>query len=154
MPLKSKTPKVPRKNPKSNTRKNKSSVRKIQNSNHIVETFLEMLNTIKLYHWKTKSYAQHKATDKLYAKLNENIDTFIETLLGKEGSRIYLEKNANTPLDRSNTLEEFKSKMYDYREFLIDLTDKLNPRRDTDLLSIRDEMLSHVNQFLYLLTFE
>ena len=43
----------------------------------IVIKFLEMLNTIKLYHWKTFSFAQHKATDELYAKLNENIDNFI-----------------------------------------------------------------------------
>ena len=47
----------------------------------IVQTFLEMLNTVKLYHWKTHSYAQHKATDELYSKLNENIDTFVEILL-------------------------------------------------------------------------
>jgi DNA-binding ferritin-like protein len=113
-----------------------------------------MLNTIKLYHWKTKSYAQHKATDDLYAKLNENVDTFIEILLGKDGSRIRLEKNAENILDRSENLEEFKKKIYHYREFLIDLSDKFSPRRDTDLLNTRDEMLGNINQFLYLLTFE
>ena len=31
-----------------------------------------MLNTIKLYHWKTYSYATHKATDDLYSKIGEN----------------------------------------------------------------------------------
>ena len=31
----------------------------------IVTMFLQMLNTVKLYHWKTSSYAQHKATDSL-----------------------------------------------------------------------------------------
>ena len=31
----------------------------------IVTMFLQMLNTVKLYHWKTSSYAQHKATDEL-----------------------------------------------------------------------------------------
>jgi hypothetical protein len=29
----------------------------------IVPTFLHMLNTVKLYHWKTLSFATHKATD-------------------------------------------------------------------------------------------
>jgi hypothetical protein len=30
---------------------------------HIVTMFLQMLNTVKLYHWKTSNYAEHKATD-------------------------------------------------------------------------------------------
>ena len=42
--------------------------------------FLEMLLMVKLFHWKTTSYATHKATDELYDKLNENIDSFIEIL--------------------------------------------------------------------------
>ena len=52
--------------------------------------FLEMLLAIKLFHWKTTSYATHKATDELYTKLNENMDSFIEILLGKTESRINL----------------------------------------------------------------
>jgi DNA-binding ferritin-like protein len=43
--------------------------------------FLSLLNTVKIYHWKTYSYATHKATDELYSKLNENIDRFMEVLL-------------------------------------------------------------------------
>ena len=39
--------------------------------------FLEMLLMVKLFHWKTTSYATHKATDELYEKLNENIDKFV-----------------------------------------------------------------------------
>ena len=50
----------------------------------IVTMFLQMLNTVKLYHWKTTSYSQHKATDELYSNLNENIDSFVEIMLGKK----------------------------------------------------------------------
>ncbi len=42
-----------------------------------------MLNTIKLYHWKTTSYSEHKATDELHERLSGHIDTFVEVLLGK-----------------------------------------------------------------------
>ena len=38
---------------------------------------------IKLYHWNTNSYSNHKATDKLFKKLLEFIDCFIESYLGK-----------------------------------------------------------------------
>jgi DNA-binding ferritin-like protein len=47
----------------------------------ITVVFLEMLMMVKLFHWKTTSHNIHKATDELYSKLNENIDSFIEVLL-------------------------------------------------------------------------
>ena len=65
---------------------------------HIVTMFLQMLNTVKLYHWKTSSYAQHKATDDLYANLNTNIDSFVEVMLGKTGGRVNLTGQKTLPL--------------------------------------------------------
>ena len=48
---------------------------------------------------------------------------------------------------------DFKSRVYEYRKFLISMNDTLDNRRDTDLLNIRDEILGDINKFLYLLTF-
>jgi DNA-binding ferritin-like protein len=123
-----------------------------ETKSRIVQTFLEMLNTVKLYHWKTHSYAQHKATDELYSKLNENIDTFVEILLGKDESRIKMVEKRSRLIDSENT-KDFKSRIYEYREFLIDISKYFNEKRDTDLLNVRDEILGHINQFLYLMTF-
>ena len=36
----------------------------------IVLKFIQILNIIKIYHWKTLSYPQHKATDELYESFN------------------------------------------------------------------------------------
>jgi DNA-binding ferritin-like protein len=120
---------------------------------HIVRVMLEMLNVVKLYHWKTRSYSQHKATDELYGRLNENIDKFVEVLLGKDGSRIdMIEKNIYLK-DYSET-SDFKQKIYEYREFLKDLSIYFDNRNDSDLISIRDDILADINQFLYLLTFK
>lgn len=124
-----------------------------RNKSHIVKVFLEVLNMVKLYHWKTYSYAQHKATDELYERLNEKIDEFIEVLLGKDESRIrMLEKRIE--LVDANNVKDFKSRIYEYRDFLIDMNSYFDVKRDTDLLSIRDEILSYINQFLYLMTFD
>lgn len=123
-----------------------------ETKSRIVQTFLEMLNTVKLYHWKTHSYAQHKATDELYSKLNENIDTFVEILLGKDESRIKMVEKRSRLIDSENT-KDFKSRIYEYREFLIDISKYFDQKRDTDLLNVRDEILGHINQFLYLMTF-
>jgi DNA-binding ferritin-like protein len=123
-----------------------------EQKSHMVRIFFEMLTTVKLYHWKTKSYAQHKATDELYGRLNENIDKFVEVWLGKDESRIkMIEKRLNL-LDYSNT-GDFKDKIHKYRDFLTDMNKYFDGKKDTDLLSIRDDILVDINQFLYLMTF-
>jgi len=121
-------------------------------TSHIVKIFIEMLNTVKLYHWKTHSYAQHKATDELYSKLNSDIDKFVEVLLGKDQTRVkLLEKRIN--LLNYNSTKEIKNRMFEYRDFLKDMNIYFD-NRDSDILSIRDDILADINQFLYLLTFD
>jgi len=122
-----------------------------KDKSHIVKIFLEILNMVKLYHWKTHSYAQHKATDDLYSKLNENIDEFIEVLMGKDGSRIKMMEKRIELIDPSN-IKDFKSRVYEYRTFLTEFNMYFDSKKDSDLLSIRDVLLGNINQFLYLLT--
>ena len=50
-------------------------------ADHIL-CFLELLNTIKIYHWSTLSYPTHKATDELHGKLSDLVDSFIEIYIG------------------------------------------------------------------------
>lgn len=120
---------------------------------HIVRVLLEMLNIVKLYHWKTHSHPEHVATDELYARLNEHIDKFVEVYLGKDGSRIQ-KWNDTLSVVQYNRKKEFKSKMLYYREFLQDMNLCLDSKKDMDLLNIRDEILADLNQFFYLLTFK
>jgi DNA-binding ferritin-like protein len=74
----------------------------------ITVVFFQILLMVKLFHWKTMSYATHKATDDLYSKLNENMDSFIEILLGKSGSRIDLMSNKNIRLVDLTSSESLK----------------------------------------------
>ena len=122
----------------------------------ITITFLEMLLMIKLYHWKTHSYATHKATDELYGKLNENMDHFIEVLLGKSGERIDLTKQKSIPLIDLSSPEALKKEIYSFKGYLasLDKNAAMKLMTNTDLLNIRDEILGDLNQFLYLLSFK
>ena len=122
----------------------------------ITVVFLEMLMMVKLFHWKTHSYATHKATDDLYTSLNENIDKFIEVLLGKTGSRIDLMSKKTITLIDLNSPESLKSKIMSFKNFLVGLDNNkaLNSMSNSDLFNIRDEILGNLNQFLYLLTFK
>ena len=137
------------------TRRLKSKVYKY-NPENIVTMFLQMLNTVKLYHWKTSSYPQHKATDELYANLNSNIDTFVETMLGKTGGRVNLTKQKTLPLLDNTNLTDFTKEVSKYKNFLINMSkdSELNTSSNSDILNIRDEILGNLNQFTYLLTFK
>jgi hypothetical protein len=122
----------------------------------ITVVFLEMLLMVKLYHWKTTSYATHKATDELYTKLNANIDSFIEILLGKSGSRIDLMGQKNIRLVDLSSQESLKRQVESFKSYLVGLNNNKAMRimTNTDLFSIRDTILGDMNQFLYLLTFK
>jgi hypothetical protein len=145
---------------KGGTRKNRisgSSSGLLQNfEKEITIKFLEMLNTIKLYHWKTYSYATHKATDELYGKLGESIDKFVEVLLGKAQNRINLLGTKSIKLRDMKSPEEFKNVIQEYKNYLVNLNSNkaMNLMSNTDLFNIRDEILGDLNQFLYLYTFK
>jgi hypothetical protein len=122
----------------------------------ITVIFLEMLLMVKLFHWKTNSYATHEATDELYTKLNANIDSFIEILLGKSGSRIDLMSNKNIRLVDLSSQESLKREIESFKSYLIGLDNNkpMQSMSNTDLYNIRDTILGDMNQFLYLLTFK
>jgi hypothetical protein len=141
---------------KNTTRKN-TSVGKIKKfEQEIILTFLQTLNMIKLYHWKTYSYATHQATDDLYSKLNGHMDSFVEIMLGKHGDRVNLTRVKSISLKDYTSVSDFKREILKFREFLIKLnTNKsMENLANTDLYNVRDEILGDINQFLYLLTFK
>lgn len=135
------------------TRKNIGKNYHSYSHDKITSMFLQMLNTVKLYHWKTFSYPQHVATDSLYGSLNEKIDEFIEVMLGKTGTRINLINQKSIPLMDFTNVNDFKREIANYKRFLINM-DKSNLSDNTDLLNIRDEILGLLNKFTYLLTFK
>lgn len=132
---------------------NKSSTNTYSHQN-IIKMFLQMVNTVKLYHWKTSSYAQHKATDELHGELNSNIDSFVEIMLGKDGSRVNLMDTKTLPLFDFSNVEQLKAEVENYKLFLIGMNDASNLATTTnsDLLNVRDEILGSLNKFTYLLT--
>jgi len=138
------------------TRRNRGSNSLQKFEREVVVKFLEVLNMIKLYHWKTHSYATHKATDDLNKKLHDNVDTFVEVLLGKRGDRVNLTYKKSISLKDYSSVGEFKRELEKFKSYLVGLDNcaALKSMSNSDLYNIRDEMLANVNQFLYLLTFK
>ena len=122
--------------------------------NEIVLNFIQMLNIIKIYHWKTLSYPQHKATDELYESFNSRMDEFVETMLGKTGKRFNLSSVKHIPFYDYMNVTKFKQCIETFKIYLVNMSNASyfkNPG-NSDLLNIRDEILGDLNKFTYLLT--
>ena len=138
------------------TRKNKHSGSFATFQKEITIVFFEMLLMVKLFHWKTTSYPTHKATDELYTKLNANMDSFIEVLLGKTGLRTDLMSNKNIRLKDLSSIDSLKREIEAFKGYLVSLNNNITMKKmlNTDLYNIRDTILGDMNQFLYLLSFK
>ena len=110
--------------------------------------FFTLLINVKMYHWQTTSYVQHKSTDMLYTQLKLLIDKFIE-VYSSDQSRP--KGNFNVEC-RQLTKTEFMSSI---RNAIICLRsiEKTKNINQTELLNLRDEILSNLNRMLYLFTF-
>lgn len=114
-------------------------------------TFLAFLSQIKIFHWQTKSYAQHIALGNVYEALDKLFDRFVEVYYGKYG-RPNKEMNYGFSLDSYspqslvNVIQEYKDKI------MADLSEDLANGENKDLLNIKDEIEGEINQLLYLLT--
>jgi len=116
-----------------------------QVSKNPVTSFLKILHMIKLYHWNTKIYAQHKATDELHEKLSGLTDSYMEKYMGNNGRFPIHTTITYKQLSQSEFIHEIKS----FRSFLVELKNS-----STDLNNVRDEILGEVDQFLYLWTLQ
>ena len=113
--------------------------------------FLEMLNTIKIYHWSTLSYPTHKATDELHEKMSELVDSFIEKYIAITGTPLFHHGRGkqSIPFYECKSLEDYRKKLQDYKRFLVSFNKNVLHQEATELLSIRDDMLGEIDQALY-----
>ena len=132
-----------------------SSAPRVALATEYIPMLLEVLDTIKTYHWRTTSYAAHKATDELHANLSEKTDEFAEVLLGKIGEdRSAALAVTSVSVRVLSTPQEAAAATREYIASLASLSSSphLSHHMDVDLLNIRDEMVAMLNRFLYLLT--
>ena len=122
------------------------------NAGDFILRFMEMLNTIKIYHWSTLSYPTHKATDKLHEKMSELVDSFIEKYIAITGTPLFHKQSI--PFYECKSLEDYRKKLQDYKRFLVSFNENMLHKEATELLSIRDDMLGEIDQALYSLRLE
>jgi len=111
---------------------------------------IQIQTQFKFLHWQTFGDAKHKSYGEIYDSLGDNIDKFVETMMGKQG-RVEFEPEFSIMFQDIKNLS-VQNFLDGITEFLVEMTDKLDKRYDTDLLNIRDEMLGDINQLKYRLT--
>ena len=114
----------------------------------LVSSMLTIRNQVKLYHWQTKSFARHTATDALTATLDTLIDSFVESYMGRYG-RPKVSGSIKLHNFSESAARSFVAKQTKFLS--TDLPKKIKST-DTDLLNIRDEILAELNKVLYLFT--
>jgi len=118
----------------------------------MIDKLLGLQNQLRMYHWQTTSFSEHKALGKAYDTLDELIDTFVETWMGIHGKVSVAGGIRMTLLDYTSDGPD--KLLAQATEFFTsgELGSALNG--NTDLANIRDEMLGTVNRTKYLLTLE
>ena len=115
----------------------------------LITPFLKIQNQIRIFHWQTTSYSQHKAFDKAYKNFNDLIDEFVEVFMGKYGRS---KAATHYTIELDNFSDNYLTAIDEYISYLIDISNEVDPVNDTDLLNIRDSMLGELNRLKYLLT--
>jgi len=116
----------------------------------IILKLVQIQNQFRFLHWQTFGDAKHRAYGNIYDNLGDFIDTFAEAMMGKYGRPDFESEFSIMFQDiKEINIQNFLDGI---TEFLVDMTDQLDSRYDTDLLNLRDEMLAEINKLKYLLT--
>lgn len=117
-----------------------------------IHFFLQLRDQIKLYHWQTRVYARHIATDKILENLEKAIDSYVEVYFGKYGRVKLTGKNAQIVLQNITDAGAVRVITAAIKYLQGPLSKSLKAVQDSDLINIKDEIIADLNQLLYLFT--
>lgn len=127
----------------------------------IIRNLMETKDNLQLFHWNTKSYAKHIATDGLIVALAKNIDQFVEVYLGVNPE---LNINFSDIKIKLYTDKQLISTLYDVLKMLESISEGTftiksslrgkgyTVKITSDIINIRDEIMANIHKTLYLLT--
>ncbi len=117
----------------------------------LISDFIAVHQQFRIFHWQTRSYSQHMAYGGIYSNLDNLIDNFMETFMGKYGVPV-LDDSEDAICFKNITEIDIEAFLEEVVQFLLSFNNLLNNNTDSDLVNLRDEMLAEVNKLKYLLT--
>jgi hypothetical protein len=121
--------------------------------NELLSFFLSFSTTLKLFHWHTRSYSRHVASDELHEEFQKLSDKFVEIYMGRYGRpalpcpKLKFGVRVLTDVEILEFVKRGEAFLVGRLPHLIDRA------RDPDLLNLRDEILGLLRRGSYLLSF-
>lgn len=116
-----------------------------------VKSFLKILVQIRLFHWQTRSNAEHIALGDYYDSMSDLIDLFVESYQGRSGERVCL--SDSTFASSIDLVDYTEENMLSYNKEVYDFIQGLQAEiEDSQLDNILDEMKSTTDKLSYRLT--
>lgn len=101
-----------------------------------------------LAHWKTKSFAEHKALNEFYDSLLDLTDSFVEQYQGAYGKRMDIVRTTDDQKASIREVLEYQSEWIEMHRY------KICERDESALQNTIDEILRLYQTTAYLLTLE
>ena len=120
---------------------------------NIISNYIIFLTKLKLYHWKTSSYARHIASDSLHTNLHTLLDKFVETYQGSYGKLNFDNHNFNITSTIVKDDETIIKSLIHMRNNLSNELIKYI-EKNTDLCNIKDDMITEINKTIYLFSLQ
>lgn len=116
---------------------------------NIIGPLIQLQQQLRIFHWQTTSFSQHKAFGKTYDALDGQIDEFVETYMGRFG-RAKPTVTYSIQLKSLTGDDVVIDTLNSFIEYFNSMNEELSDA--TDLLNIRDSMVGELNKLKYLLT--
>ena len=116
----------------------------------ILNTFFHHQIVLKMYHFQTKLYGAHKASDSYLADFSAQLDKFMEVAQGTWSTVTAKSVNLKVKTATDGTIQTYLDQFIDF----LDTLEKTLGSGHSDLLNIRDEMKASAHQLKYLLRFK
>jgi len=114
----------------------------------VIQPMLQFQTEMRMFHWNTSSFSEHKAFGAVYDALDDQIDDFVETYTGIFG------RVENEPftleIPAYSDLAKVRECITEFEDYLEAMTKEIP--KETDLLNMRDGILGEVSHLRYLLT--
>lgn len=110
---------------------------------------------IKLLHWQTNFYGQHKALDAFWGDFNDLSDQLAESIMGKFGKPVLNDddgclKISNYKNPENSDLNGFLDHLY--KCYAEDCRSYFSDSKDSEIINIIDEIVALIDQNRYLLS--
>jgi hypothetical protein len=112
----------------------------------VMEYFLGLLGQVKVFHWSTMKYGQHKALDDLHSSLSSSVDKFVEVFLGKYKKQPV--KVFKITMDAVSDMTKLDKFLETERENIRKMYSSFS--KVSELQNIMDEMMGAFDQAIYL----